>query len=388
MAKMPRKYWSLLVCHGTAAAAAFMVLPVLSIHLSRSFQPMEVSFILTAQVLVTRLLPLFIGSIADIVSRRFLLLSGLFLQGAGLLFLGWVDRFPLLLAASFIIGFGNVLYDLSAFLFFAGVPDEHRELMFVRSNMLQNTGSILGPAVGSSLYFLNPSSPFITAGAGLCLLMIMLRTSPVLTEPHTKGPVASPEAKGTEGLNPILVFSCIMAFWWLIFSQVMISFPLEASRRAGQDEWGGYILSLSGLIVVVASAGLARFVVEKRLAKIIAAGSLAASVAFFAVPFQNSIQWFVLCVTLYSVIESILLPASEIEIANLIGHEHQGRKRGIYRGITGLGMVAGTFLAPQLIAKHNGLAWIVCGISAVLAAIAYIIWKTVHLESLAPEERT
>ncbi len=369
MTKIPARYNRLLICNGIAAGFSFMVVPVLAMSLLGKLDANKVSLILTTQVIVTRLLPLVLGAFADVFGKKQLIILGMTLQALGLSALAFSSEFVSILLTAVAIGLGNVFYDLAIFVVFSKAQTEHRDKVFVRNNIFQNIGSILGPALGSTLFLYDRSLPFLFSGLALFILLAFLVSTSSMDVALEKDVKQKEEATSERNLPSLLLFSSVMAFWWFILAQVIVTFPLEAARISHNDAWGGYILSFSGFVVVSSSWLIGRYIKEQYSGIMILLGSLFTATVFISIPANDALWWFVLCVALYSIAESFILPASEIYFAKLIGASNQGKQRGVYKGITGLGMVAGTYMGPKLIAINSTWIWICCGAAALLAAL-------------------
>lgn len=140
--------------------------------------------------------------------------------------------------------------------------------------------------------------------------------------------------------------------WFFLFPQLYVAFPIYAGQLAGP-------YAASAIYVVNGIVGLAFIMMAKRWMLNRVASSLttwaylAAGVAFTSLAALHGIEWFLLFIVAYTVVETILLPTFESMTAALATDGSQGTFFGVMSAVGALSGAAGYYVGSWLILNRT-----------------------------------
>lgn len=375
---------------------SFAIMPFLVLYLSHTlhFSSWEVATVLTTTLICARVLPFFTGMIGDRTSHSTTMISGMIIRGIGFIGYAFFTSFFEVICSAALIGMGSALYDPSVKAIMASQPEQQRKSAFTFFNQALNAGAVLGPLVGGLLVTKDPLYPFLCGGGITVLLGIILfffRTHYRTIRTTSR---LGQSFRNIWGNKIFVAFTGIMTLFWVVFSQLHISFPLE-SFRITQDE------GVVGTLYIVAGVAgiLTMFVIRSSFQKrpplrVIQIGLLLMGVSFLIVPLfpVPSLIWVLFCVVLFTVGETYILPGSDMAIAELATQEDSGAYYGMFTLSWAVGGTIGNYLGAYLM--ENGgtfYPWMIFGAISILACVLLIkverqlkhVGKIKHYEELS-----
>jgi len=353
--------------------ATFMAIPLFAVYLSRQlgFSAAEVGTVMSANLLATRLLPSLGGALADRFGAHLLVVAGVWVRAAGLCgFLVFEGFLPLLLCAS-LVGVGAALYDPAVSGVFAAQPPAVRPRVFALHNLVLNLGVVVGPALGGAAALRSPQLPFfvsaIAFGALGCALIVLGRAFPAAVS------ASSFLAGYTRLLRNVefVRFALVSVLWWVVYAQLFVSFPLRAAELGGDAAAASAVFLANGATGLVVIWGVMWLGSRVRPFRIIRGGYLVAALAMAAVPLLPELWWLLVCVCLYTVAETMMLPSMEIAVAEHTDAETNATYYGVFGASWAVGGSLGNYLGSWLILGGAQMApWLVYGAAAVLGFLA------------------
>jgi MFS family permease len=347
---------------GTFAVSTFLV-----IYLSNTlhFSAVQVGSVLTVLMMTSRVLPFFGGSYADRIGYSNAMMYGMIIRAVGFFSFSFAASFEWSIVAATLTGLGTAMYEPAVSAFFSQQDEKNRKRVFTFFNQSLNAGAILGPLVGGLLIQFGASLPFLF-GSVLYLIISMLIFT--YRDRFTVVTFATASIKNniTETLKdkPFLYFNCTMILFWVMFSQLTVMFPLMMYKITHSQADVSYVVTANavcGLLIMFILRRL--FEIHEPIVLIIRGMMIMATGLFFSWFFPDK-WWLILCVILFTIGETLVLPASDIKVS----HYSRGRASGTYFGLSkisfGIGASLGSFLGPILfeVEGWDGLPWLLVSI--------------------------
>jgi len=331
--------------------STFTAFSLMAVYMSQylNFSATEIGTVLTIYLISARALPIVTGPLADRFGFRALMVQGLVLRALG--FLGFaLFSSPILIASTALtIGLGTALYQSAVYGIFGRQSTAIVARIFVLNNLLLNLGAVVGPLLGAGLLILDPVYPFYASSvffAGLALWAVRLGHLDTL---YTSRSSMRDSWKAVANDHTFLLFLLATFAWWFLFSQLFVLFPLMATQLAGSEIGASAVFTtngLAGLLFVGLSLLVSQWAAKRR---VLLSCYIALVGLYLVAGFGHGLVWLLLIVTLYTLIETLILPTIESITAELA---HQGKQAtffgaiGLSWGVGGsLGNYAGSWLA-------------------------------------------
>lgn len=373
--------WICLASQLVMGVGAFMALPFLAVYLSRTLRlsPAEVGTILTTLVVASRLLPSITGPLADRVGFRLLMVCGVFLRAAGFGGFVFVRGWWLLLLMALCIGVGGALYDPAVNAVFAAQPEVLRPRIFTLHNQLLNGAVILGPALGGLLVGFGAGIPFlVTASCYVAIGVTLAAIGPLLPQPARSSSVFTNYARALRH-RPFRAFWLVMVPWWIIFSQLYIAYPIKAMELGHSARWVSLVFLSNGIAGMAAMLLVTRLSRSVRISRLVLWGFVLASLGFGLVPVFQVSWWLLVCVAVYTLGESLILPSSDIMVAGYTDEQTAATFFGLFSGSWALGGVAGNYLGSWLSLSASGpLPWLLYASFGLLGAVGMLLYHRLY----------
>lgn len=348
----------------------FAVMAFLTIYLSNSlhFSAMQVGTILTALTITSRIFPLFTGILADRVGYIIMMITGTILRGIGFLSLGIFSEFYTIMLATIFIGFGTAFYEPSARAVFGSQPAHIRKDTFTYLNLFLNGGAIIGPIAGSILLHWDPLYPFLFTG----LLMLFLAFLFFLLRSHFH--VTVHETQLLTGIKvavqnkPFLSFSLIMVFFYTMFTQLTVALPLHMNNISHDQNLVGLVITINAITGFLFMIAFKYLFKKYHALSLVKYGVLLMGLSFLLIPISFHPYWLLVCVILFTIGETLVLPNADIAVANFSNEQYTATYFGFFQlslalGFT-IGNYTGTFFTKYW--KDMSFPWIIFGLLGVV----------------------
>lgn len=357
----------------------FMVLPFLTIYLTTilHYTPWQVGTVLTVNLLFARILPVVSGVLGDRISHSTNAVAGVAIRGIGFIGYAAFHTFVPLVFASVLTGIGTALYTPSTKAIITTQPEVWRTRAFTRYNQSLNLGAVLGPLLGSLLIGAGIVVPFFLGGG------LLLCIAGILFAFRRQYSTKRSESKALDSFihalrhRTFIFFTLVMILFWIIFTQLTISFPIQAFRISNNNANAGTLFIVNGIAGVLLMFGLGKVFHRYQPIKIVSFGIFCTGLGFGLVPLFPSIIWLLFCVVVYTLGETLVLPSSDIEIAHLSPREHSGAFFGMSSLSWAIGGTVGNYLGPWLMGQSNtALPWMIYGGIGVVACLLMLLVGT------------
>lgn len=352
-------------------AGTFMVIPFLVVYLSMNleFNPWQVGTVLSANLFLGRLLPFFTGLIGDKFSHRVTLIFGILIRGFGFIGYGFFDTFSGLLLASAMVGIGGALYDPSIMTIFANQKPEERKKSLTFLNQSLNAGAVLGPMFAAGLLFFNPTIPFLISGLILILIAITLMYKLESIETTKSSTNLLESIKQILGNKAYIKYLLVMMLYWIAFSQLSVSIPLYVYNLTGDSKLISTVYIVNGISGLLFMFFLRQLFINHQALSLIKIGLLITSVSLIALPLFMNIPWLLLVIIVFTLGETLILPSSDIAIADFSNEKNTGGYYGLFELSFAGGTIIGTYMGILLVNQNSIYPWLIYGIVCLIAFV-------------------
>jgi len=330
------------------------------------------------------------GKLTDKFGAYWVQRGSLFLEGTGLIILGYLRSFPAILAMMFCIGLvGEAMLPAISSAMSQVCAPEIRTKGFSLRRLSSNLGVTIGPVIGGYLairdYHLLFWADGITCYAALIVFLMFFKTS------RPPAPVDSVPA------NPHLPVSIwkdhyflkilgIVIMIGIVFSQVFNTLPLYYKEAFGfRENHIGYLMAINTSLIVTIEMALMQALRGKPLIKIIAPGAICLGLGMGLMPFGHGFLFAAFTVFLWSMGEILMLSPLTTLIAEHSNDEVRGKYMGFFSFAFSAGMAAGPVVGSKLYASSHGpeILWYMCGLAGVMMFAALLTLKKKTIQNSA-----
>ena len=343
---------SFFMSFGYFAVYAFLAIYLLTfLH----FSAFQVGTVLTVIIITSRVIPLFSGLIADKIGYIIMMIAGLFLRGIGFIALGICSDFYTISISSALIGFGTTFYEPAARAIFGSQPAHLRKNLFTYLNLSFNCGAIIGPIAGGFLLLLDPIYAFSLTG----FLMLLFAFIFYLLKNHFQ--VTTENTSITLGIQAILqnksflLFSFIMIFFYIMFTQLTVALPLHMKNISNSNQLATLVITINAITGVIFMVLFRKLFHKYNTLSIIKYGVLLMSISFLLIPLFQHPYWLFICVILFTIGETLVLPNADIAIANYSNESYTATFFGFYQLSLAFGFIIGNYTGTWFTSNLNGM---------------------------------
>jgi MFS family permease len=391
-----RKLWVLLLNAFVDMLGYAMVFPLLPLYAVRLQASPTVIGLMVASFSVAQVAasPLW-GRFSDRFGRRPALLVSLTGSGVAFLVFAFADSVAMLFLCRIVQGAsGGTTAVMQAYVGDSVEPRDRAKALGWLS-AATNTGVMIGPVVGSSVWLLGPSSPGFLAAA-LCFLNLVLAWRLL---PESKAP--GPKSAGAEERRPISAtvwetlrhpgkeaseLIWIYAVAMTAFSSMTAVLALFLRTRFGLDEAHiGYIFPILGAVSVVMRAGvLGRLVSRFGEVKLMRAGAVLLGVGLVAYPLPKHLAAFVPVMLLVPIGTALLFPATSALLSQRCPRTELGQVLGVQQAFGGIARILGPIWAGAAFENLGpGVPFEVAGV--LVFGVSLLAARVRSAAELAPE---
>jgi len=369
--------WLVLVAQLVMNAAAYASTPFLVLHFSETlgFDAVETGTAMSVLLLSAKVLPALTGPLADGAGRRLMTVAGMLTRALG--FAGLVIRedFWWILLMVFLIGLGGAMFDPATNGVLALQSPAVRPRVFAVHLQFLNIGVVGGPIIGAALMSLGPSGPFAGTSALLFVAALVLGLA-ARAIPEGEGSSSSLAGgwRTALGHRPFLRFLAIMTSWWIVFAQLQLSFPLHAVRLAGDERWASAVFSVNGIVGIAFAFVVKRLYERWQAIDNLRWGFVLLIMAFSLVPVGPGFGWFLGCVIIYTLAETIILAGGDLLVARLAPEGRASTFFGMASLAWALGGTIGNYAGAWL-SLHGGAVVTWLDYASVAAFGALGVWS-------------
>lgn len=346
--------------------AGFAVFSFLAIYLASTlaFSSLETASVLSVLTISSRVLPLVTGGMGDRFGYKKLMGIGLLLRAAGFFLLAFSTSFSGVIMAVFLIGSGAACYEPSSFAYFSKEENPLvKKKLFLFLNFALNGGAILGPLLGGLLLVTDPRLPFFLSAAIFSLLYIIQLL--LLQEKKSQEAVTTSFAHGLSLLfknKPFLLFCTSMIFFWFMFAQLTVALPLHMFAISKQESLVSLVITLNAATGLLFMLCFRNVYVKVNSLLLLAIGFPLMAISLLFIGFVPNPYWLLAGVMIFTVGETLVLPSSDMAIAEFVEADCHGIFYGFSDISFAIGATIGNFTGVYLLntfATSSFVPWFV-----------------------------
>lgn len=381
-----REIRQLLWMQGLMNTSHFMTVPLLALYMSANlhFGAAALASVMSANLLCAQALPLAAGAIADRFGSQMIITLGLMLRGIGFLGFGLCDGVTAWICFAMIAGTGVACYEGGVYGVFGRQPKTCLSALFAANNQMLNTGAALGPLVGGVAGLIDIRAAFAASAILFLSLSVVAFRAKFGSSTFSKKQSALRSLKIAATHRGLWRLILISLPWFFLFPQLYVAFPMYASQIAGPHA-ASAVYVLNGVVGLTFILAMKRWMVSVNPASLTTWAYLAAGVAFASVAMWHGIEWFLLFIVAYTVIETILLPTLETMTASLAIDGSQGTFFGVLSAVGALGGAAGYYVGSWLILNRTPVeTWLTLGSVGLLGFLVSVLFLPMPKEKPSP----
>lgn len=353
--------------------AGFAILTFLAVYLTihLHLNDLQVGTVFSVITVTSRILPLFTGILAEKVRPINLMILGLCLRGGGFLLLGVNHSFGNIVIAAALTGIGAALYSPSAYAIFGSEPENTRKKVFPILNQCLNAGAISGPLVGSLFIKHDPFYLFLISALLFFLLALGLFIQKKNFKIQKINPSVTPNSIKSIINNKLFVYySLAMILFWFMYAQLTVSLPLRMLSITNNESFVSLVITTNALTGLLLMFFLKKFYEKHRSIDIVKVGVLMMGASLIMVSLYKNPIWMVLSVIVFTIGETLVLPASDITVAEFSKSQFTASYFGFFQLSFAIGSVLGSYSGAWFMdkMKDNMLPWLLFGLAGLIGS--------------------
>ena len=355
MTTQRRGVFVLLANSALMSAGFFMLIPLLSVHLTQNlgFSGAAAGAVLAVRQLTQQGLMVFGGALADRVGYRPIIALGMLVRALGFFGFAIADTLPVILASAIVAALGGALFEATGKAALAAlVPAEERPRVFSLSALAGGIGTTGGPLLGVLLLAQSFAWVGVASGAFFFAAFVI---SALLLPPMAGAGAASPPLRRTLRAvsrdRRFLTFTALLTAYWLLHNQIYISVPLWAARVTGGTEVIGLLYAVNAAAGLVLQYPLVRWASRRASPTALVAVGIAVmgcGLGLFA--FAGSGAMVLMCgaVIIFAAGRSLVEPSKDVVTTQLAPPDQLAAYFGISFLALAIGGSAGNYLGGWL----------------------------------------
>jgi MFS family permease len=311
------------------------------------------------------------GLLADRIGRRNSVAVSMFGSAVATLALSQAHTLGTILPLTALVGLFAELYRPASSALIADlIPPHQRVTAFALYRLAINLGWAFGPALGGvmasrSFVILFAADAATSAAFGIVALVAL---------PHGVRSSREGERRG-EATRSILADRGYLLFLAAVFCAAVVymqaatTFALHVRANGLSNEVYGLLLSLNGLIVVVAELPMSGVTQRFPAARMVALGSFLLGFGFFLVGFAHTVPALAATVFVWTFGEIFQSPPASAFVADRSPVNLRGRYQAAMGTMFGVAAIVGPIAGTAVFRARPGAVWLGCGALGVLAAV-------------------
>lgn len=384
--QLPAPAWVLLIGSFLLGVGYFMVIPLLTVHMTQTLNLSLAStgIIVGVITLVQKGFSVVGGFLADIIDRRKIFLIGLLLRTVGFVGYAVATNFTGLLVAAVVASLGGALATplipaaLSTF-----SNDSNRHVVFAARQVAANVAAALGPMVGALLLFFGPLTAFWGSAVIHAIVVVFAWLMlPNLGQPAGSQPTLAGILRTLRGDQRFLAFCTVIIGFWFIHTQLLVAFPLRAIAilNTGSEQQQASLVSLlfliNGISVIILQVVATPLIARLRPIMAFQAGVLLCAIGLLLAGVLDGQVGLFTAIIVFSAGEVLALPGLDLMISGMAPEAIVSVYFGISSLAWAIGGSVGSVAGGQLlesVGTDTLLPWLVflgVGVLVVLALVA------------------
>ncbi|REE67337.1 MFS transporter [Paenibacillus taihuensis] len=288
--------------------------------------------------------------------------------------LAFFNTFTPVSIAALLIGTGGACYEPSALALFAnsseGSTNATRKT-FIQLNLALNAGAITGPLLGGILFTDAKLLFLISASLFFCLFLLQRKLLPAL-----KPNIQSREQTFSSGLKsilnnkPYLLFCLAMVFFWFMFTQLTVAFPLHMFHLTGKPDLVFWVVTINASVGLLFMFASQKWLAKKDIKDALRSGFHIMTIAMTLIGLISSPSWLIFCLILFTIGETLVLPTSDAAISEFSKGRHYASYYGFFELSFAVGATLGNYVGTAFFSNDNNsiIQWLIFGLAGLIGS--------------------
>lgn len=168
-----------------------------------------------------------------------------------------------------------------------------------------------------------------------------------------------------------LSFSFIMFFFYIMFTQLTVALPLHMTNISHSEKLGGLVITVNAITGVLFMIIFRKIFHKYNTLSIVNCGVLFMGLSFLIIPLFPHPYWLFVCVILFTIGETLVLPNADITIANYSHESYTATYFGVYQLSLAIGFTIGNYTGTWFTSNLQGTytPWLILGAMGVTGFI-------------------
>lgn len=381
----PSQFWLLMTASFVDFVGGFLIFPFFSLYFTEKFDVSltQVGIIYAIWAFSGILGQALGGALADRAGRKLMVIIGLIFSALTSLGFALVEEFSLVYVTAVVGGlFSSIAWPARQAMIADLLPDNKLTEGYSISRVVGNLAFAIGPAIGGLLasvsyvllFFIDALTSLLTA---IIIAKFLLETQPKSIVEKTSQQSVSDIYLGyfkvlKDRILVVMIFlaGIVGSVYWQWYFSVPVFMRNVHNMPA---YYYGSMMSVAGIIVVVAQLPLTRSLRSYPPIKIMVAGSLLFALGFGLFGIVTGYSLFMVAFVIITFGEMLFFPTQETIVARLAPEEMRAR----YMAISGIGFSLPNIFGPALggyfLDKFDPhLFWYLTGIVCIIGAVSFL----------------
>ncbi|WP_349409940.1 MFS transporter [Pseudalkalibacillus sp. SCS-8] len=329
--------------------------------------------ILSILLITHQTLPLCTGFISDRVGHKYMLLIGFLITSIGYIGIALSSHFIYLCVMAFLAGVGAALYDPAIKSIIGLLSEKQRKHTFTLFNQALNSGAVIGALAGGLLIPVGDNIPLLFGALCYFILTIFISLYLRYLPSGNSSEKALSSIKKIYVHKSFLLFLSLMTLFWVLYTQLTVSLPLQFFDVIHNKQLVSMVIITNGSIGFLLMYFIRNLFNSIQSKKMIQIGMLIMALSFFLIPLEPSLGWLILCVIIFTIGETFVLPGADIAIAEFSMYQDTGAFFGVFSLSYAIGGTIGNYLGTWLMEIPNlsSLPWLIYGMIGLIGFLLF-----------------
>ncbi|MEM5635784.1 MFS transporter [Bacillus toyonensis] len=155
--------------------------------------------------------------------------------------------------------------------------------------------------------------------------------------------------------KPFLLFSFIMIFFYIMFTQLTVALPLHMKNISNSNQLATLVITINAITGVIFMVLFRKLFHKYNTLSIIKYGILLMGISFYSSLYSSTPIGLFICVILFTIGETLVLPNADIAIANYSNESYTATYFGFYQLSLAFGFIIGNYTGTSFTSNLNGM---------------------------------
>ncbi|WP_044641996.1 MFS transporter [Risungbinella massiliensis] len=350
----------------------YVVLPFFSVYLIETLHlsPLQAGILLSLFITLSDLFPIITGTVTARIGLPLTLLCSCLLCLISLICFSFFSSFPLLLLVSLFYGLGSASLEPALRASLGSLREQERKTAFTYFHQAINLGALLGAIIGGLSWSIDQRTTFLVSAIlfGLLFLGFWYFYQEIPRVKQNK--VTWQTYREILRNKPFLFYTVSMIFYWMLYVQLYVTFPVQLFRTTQSDFWMQAVIPVNCLLSYLLMFWLRKTFIQYHSFQMITIGMLIMATSIFALPVTGFIWWAFLCLLCFTFGETISMPSTDLAVIEQTKPQDYSSYFGVFYGLSyGIGGSLGNFIGAYATDSSTSVGWSLFGILSLVGIL-------------------